>query len=100
MPCRASPLSAPSATGPPANPWPGVLTARADDEDRFVAAEAPDIKVAQSIILDGYHAVIPVNPSEKDPKSTHVDVALVAGRAVSGTVVGADGQPLTDAHAA
>jgi RNA polymerase sigma factor (sigma-70 family) len=81
-------------------PGPGVLVARADDEDRFVAAEVEGIKLAQSIILDGYHAVIPVNPSGQDPKSTHYDIALVPGRALSGTVLGPDGQPLSGAHAA
>jgi protocatechuate 3,4-dioxygenase beta subunit len=81
-------------------PGPGVLTARADDEDQFLPAEPEGIKLAQNIILDGYHAVIPVNPSDSDPKSTHIDVALVPGRALTGTVVGPDGQPLVGARAA
>jgi RNA polymerase sigma factor (sigma-70 family) len=81
-------------------PGPGVLTARADDDDRFVAAEVEGVKLAQNIILEGYHAIIPVNPSEDDPKSTQIDVALVPGRALGGTVVGPDGQPLAGAHAA
>jgi hypothetical protein len=81
-------------------PGPGVLTARADDEDQFLPAEPEGVKLAQNIILDGYHAVIPVNPSEGDPKSRHIDVALVPGRALTGTVVGPDGQPLAGARAA
>jgi RNA polymerase sigma factor (sigma-70 family) len=81
-------------------PGPGVLTARADDDDRFLAAEVEGIKLAQPIILDGYHAVIPVNPSESDPKSTRIDVALIPGRAVTGTVVDPDDRPLAGAHAA
>ena len=81
-------------------PGPGVLTARADDEDRFLAAEVEGIKLAQGIILDGCHAVIPVNPSEKDPKSLHYDIALVPGRTVAGTVVGPDDRPLGGARAA
>jgi 5-hydroxyisourate hydrolase-like protein (transthyretin family) len=81
-------------------PGPGVLCARADDEDRFLAAEAEGIKVAGNVILDGHHALIPVTASDEDPKSTHIDVALVPGRALPGTVVGPDGQPLAGAHAA
>jgi RNA polymerase sigma factor (sigma-70 family) len=81
-------------------PGPGVLCARADDEDQFLAAEAEGIKLAKNVILDGYHAVVPVTPSDEDPKSTHIDVALATGRSLSGTVVGPDGQPLAGAHAA
>jgi RNA polymerase sigma factor (sigma-70 family) len=81
-------------------PGPGVLVATAEDEDRFVAAEVEGIKVAGGIILDGNHAVVPVNPSEKDPKSTHCDVALVPGRAVTGAVTDPDGRTLAGAHAA
>jgi RNA polymerase sigma factor (sigma-70 family) len=81
-------------------PGPGVLTARAFDEDAYLAAEVEGIKLATGIILDGYHAVIPVSPSENDPKSTHIDVALTPGRSVSGTVLGPDGKPLEGAHAA
>jgi RNA polymerase sigma factor (sigma-70 family) len=82
-------------------PGPGVLTARADDDDRFLAAEVtPEVKVAQNVILDGYHAVIPVNPTDSDPKSTHIDVALVPGRSLTGTVLGQDGRPLAEVHAA
>ena len=44
--------------------------------------------------------MISVNPSEKDPKSTHIDVALTPGRALTGTVVDPAGQPLADAHGA
>src|SRR5262249_37184655 len=81
-------------------PGPGVLCARADENDRFLAAEVEGVKVAQSVILDGYHAVIPVNPSEKDPKSTQINVALVSGRDMTGTVTGPDGRPLAGVHAA
>jgi RNA polymerase sigma factor (sigma-70 family) len=82
-------------------PGPGVLCARADDEDRFLPADKiAGIKLAQPIILDGYHAVIPVNPSEKDPKSTQIEVALVPGLRMAGTVLDPDGKPLPGAHAA
>jgi hypothetical protein len=65
-----------------------------------VAADVEGIKLSQPIILDGYHAVIPVNPSEKDPKSLHCDIAVTSGRALSGIAVGPDGKPLPGAHAA
>jgi RNA polymerase sigma factor (sigma-70 family) len=81
-------------------PGPGLLCVRADDEDAFVAADLEGIKFGGNAILDSYHAVIPVNPSADDPKSTHQDVALVPGRSVGGTVRGPDGQPLTGARAA
>jgi RNA polymerase sigma factor (sigma-70 family) len=81
-------------------PGPGILLARADDEDHFLAAEAEGIKLAVPIILDGYHALIPVNPAEADPKSTRRDVALVPGRSLNGTVTDTDGRPLAGAHAA
>jgi RNA polymerase sigma factor (sigma-70 family) len=81
-------------------PGPGVLCARAEDEDHFLAADVEGIKVGQSVILDGYHAVVPVNPSEKDPKSTRCDIALIPGRAITGSVMDSDGRPLAGAHAA
>jgi RNA polymerase sigma factor (sigma-70 family) len=81
-------------------PGPGVLVARAEDEDRFVTADVPEIKLAQPIILDGHHAIIRVSPSETDPKSTHQDITLVPGHSVAGKVVGPDGMPVSGAHAA
>jgi RNA polymerase sigma factor (sigma-70 family) len=80
-------------------PGPGVLCASAEDEDDFLAADVEGIKVGNAI-LDGYHAVIPVNPSESDPKSTQIDIALKRGRAVAGAVMDPDGRPLANAHGA
>jgi RNA polymerase sigma factor (sigma-70 family) len=79
-------------------PGPGLLVARADDENRFPAAANKGFKIATNLILDGYHAIIPINPSEGEPKSTTRDIALAPGRTLTGTVVGPDGQPLAGAH--
>jgi RNA polymerase sigma factor (sigma-70 family) len=81
-------------------PGPGVLAVRADDEDHFAAAEIEEVKLSQPYILEGYHALIRVNPSETDPKSTHWDVALTPGQALTGTVLGPDGRQLSGVRAA
>jgi RNA polymerase sigma factor (sigma-70 family) len=82
-------------------PGPCLLLARADDENRFLVAEAVGVKPASNLILQGtYHAIIPINPSEKDPKSRTQDIALASGKTVSGTVLGPDARPLAGAHAA
>jgi RNA polymerase sigma factor (sigma-70 family) len=81
-------------------PGPGILAVRADDEDQFAAADIEEVKLSQPYILDGYHALIRVNPSETDPKSTHWDIALTPGQSVTGTVLGPDGRPLPGARAA
>ena len=41
------------------------------------------------------HAVVRINPSEKDAKSGVCDIALEPGETRAGTVVGPDGKPLT-----
>jgi protocatechuate 3,4-dioxygenase beta subunit len=80
-------------------PGPGLLCARADDADRFLRAQpAPGHKTI--FILEHYHAVVPINVSEKDPKSLTYEVALDSGRTVTGLVVGPDGKPLAGSHAA
>jgi RNA polymerase sigma factor (sigma-70 family) len=82
-------------------PGPGLLLARADDDTRYLVAEPVGIKAASNIILQGtYHALITINPSDKDPRSTTRDIALVAGKTVTGTVLGPDGRPLAGARAA
>jgi hypothetical protein len=52
------------------------------------------------ILLDQYHAVVAIDPSEKDPKSLVRDIPLDPGRALSGSVLGPDGQPLAGTLAA
>jgi protocatechuate 3,4-dioxygenase beta subunit len=80
-------------------PGPGVLCAQADDSDRYLPADAKGFNVGNHI-LDGYHAVIAVNASESDPKSTHLNFTVEPGRSVKGTVLDPDGRPLAGANAA
>jgi RNA polymerase sigma factor (sigma-70 family) len=80
-------------------PGPGLLVVRAND-GAFVEAKTVDAKGAAfqtvpNIVLTGHHALVPVNISEKDPKSHIYDIALDPGRSVQGVVVGPDSQPLT-----
>jgi hypothetical protein len=44
--------------------------------------------------FDSYHAIVPVSPDEKEPKSLEVVIRLDRGRSVKGRVVGPDDQPL------
>jgi RNA polymerase sigma factor (sigma-70 family) len=81
-------------------PGPGILAVRAFDEDSFLAADVEGMKLPPGIIVQQYHAILAVNPSENDRQSTHIDVTVTPGRSVSGTVQGPDGRPLEGAHAA
>jgi RNA polymerase sigma factor (sigma-70 family) len=82
-------------------PGPGLLCARAQ-EDRFVRAEVEGLgaKLPEFLTLASFHAIIPVEPSEKDPRALTVAVALDPGKALSGTVLGPDGKPLDGVFAA
>jgi protocatechuate 3,4-dioxygenase beta subunit len=79
-------------------PGPGLLNVKADDEDRYPAAKTAGLKLG-GLILQEYHALIPINPSENDPKSLTCDIALEPGRRLAGTVTDPDGRPLAGAHA-
>jgi RNA polymerase sigma factor (sigma-70 family) len=57
--------------------------------DRFVGNLVPT-----NLWFDFYHAIVPINPDEKDRKSLTLTVALDRGRSVRGRVVGPDGKPL------
>jgi RNA polymerase sigma factor (sigma-70 family) len=87
-------------------PGPGLLCVRADDMDGYIGAEIPGwdgflLKaVPNGIHPSQFHAVIPINPAEDDPKSTTCDIALEPGRTRAGNVVGPDDQPLAGAHVA
>jgi RNA polymerase sigma factor (sigma-70 family) len=83
-------------------PGPGLLCVRANDAGRFLrATNTEGWKVGPPTpVFEQYHAIVPINPSEKDPKSTRVNITLRAGRAVAASVVGPDGKPLAGAHVA
>jgi RNA polymerase sigma factor (sigma-70 family) len=46
------------------------------------------------------HAVLEINPGEKDARSRTFDIALQAGQTLAGSVVGPDGKPLTGVETA
>jgi RNA polymerase sigma factor (sigma-70 family) len=79
-------------------PGPGLLCVTADEVNRFAAAEDKGWKTRGG--FDLYHAVVPIDPSEKDEKSTTRDIALEPARVLKGSVVGPDGHPLTRVYAA
>jgi protocatechuate 3,4-dioxygenase beta subunit len=79
-------------------PGRGMLAATADDEQQYLRADVEDPKPQGGLILEQYHAMIHIDPSEEDAKSTVSDIALEPARTRKGTVVGPDGKPLTGAH--
>jgi RNA polymerase sigma factor (sigma-70 family) len=81
-------------------PGRGLLCAQADDAGRFAAAEPDGVKTATGLILECFHQLVPVDVSEKEPKSLKQDIALEPARTIAGSVVGPDGGPLAGAHAA
>jgi RNA polymerase sigma factor (sigma-70 family) len=56
--------------------------------------------LATNLWLSMWHAIVPVDFAEKDPKSLVVTIALDPGRSVHGRVVAPDGKPLEGALAA
>lgn len=67
-----------------------------DGDERF----AGDLITGQPLLLDTFHAVVPIHPDEKKPGSLTVTIALDPGQSTSGQVVGPDGRPLEGATAA
>lgn len=51
------------------------------------------------IMLGLYHAVVPINPSAKDPQSLICNIVLERGRTLAGTVIDPEGRPLPGALA-
>jgi len=79
-----------------------LLCVKADDSSRFLRAPNTEGWKPTPItpIFEQYHAIMPINPSEKDPKSTACDITLEAGEVVEALVVGPDGKPLAGAQVA
>jgi RNA polymerase sigma factor (sigma-70 family) len=83
-------------------PGPGLLFVRAEAQDQYCRPRV-DGQLKRDIVslYDAvriefpWHAVVRINPSEKDAKSGVCDIALEPGEARAVTVVGPDGKPLT-----
>jgi RNA polymerase sigma factor (sigma-70 family) len=73
-------------------PGPGLLLVTAHDVNRFAAAEDKGWITTTRFSLP--HAVIPINPSEEDPKSTTCDIVLEPAGILKGSVYGPDNRPL------
>jgi RNA polymerase sigma factor (sigma-70 family) len=78
-------------------PGPGLLTVLADEDDFFKPDRPADcekgvpyVNLAPALV----HAWVRINPSEKDPKSTHLEIALEPAKPIPGRVLDADGNPL------
>ena len=89
-------------------PGPGLIAVQAIDgeftrarlKDRHADGRFVGNLVPTTLFLESYHAVVPVRPDGKDPKSLAVTVALDPGRSVRGRVVGPDGKLLAGVMAA
>ena len=81
-------------------PGPGLLVARADEDQHYLPAIVPEPRPQISNILEEYHAVVRIDPSEDNAKSLTRDIALEPARTRKGSVVGPDGKPLAGAHVA
>jgi RNA polymerase sigma factor (sigma-70 family) len=88
-------------------PGPGLIAVQAIEGEytRAQLAETRGSHILHDVIpsvlaVSSYHAVLPISPDEKDPKSLVLEVALDPGRSVSGRVVGPDGKPLAGATVA
>jgi RNA polymerase sigma factor (sigma-70 family) len=87
-------------------PGPGLLCVQAENADHYIGFE---IKDWDGFLLrtapggrhpSSFNAVIPINPTEDNPRSTTCNVALEPGRVRHGTITGPDGKPVADVHVA
>jgi RNA polymerase sigma factor (sigma-70 family) len=81
-------------------PGPGLLAAVAEDDGHYLAAVLPNPKPKTDRVLENYHAIVRIEPSQDDPKSTICDIALEPARTPQGSVIGSDGTPLTGVNVA
>jgi hypothetical protein len=82
-------------------PGRGLICVRATD-DRFVRAQFDRGTGETPILLQfaTFHAIVPIDASEKDSKSLLCDIVLDTGRTLSGRVSGPDGAPMSGVFAA
>jgi RNA polymerase sigma factor (sigma-70 family) len=82
-------------------PGPGLICARSL-EDRFLRADVSKFsdKLPTLLTVSTFHAIVPLDASEKNPKSLSCAIALDPGQTLSGTVHGPDGKPLDGVVAA
>lgn len=64
-------------------------------DSRFVGGVIP-----APLMVDSYHAIVPINPKETDLESLTLEIALDPGRSVRGKVVDRDGKPMEGVLAA
>jgi protocatechuate 3,4-dioxygenase beta subunit len=81
-------------------PGSGLLNVKANDENRYAAAKTEGLKNASGIILQEFHALVRIDPSENNPKSLTCDIELEPARSLAGTVTDPDGQPLEGSQTA
>jgi RNA polymerase sigma factor (sigma-70 family) len=80
-------------------PGPGLLTVLADEDDYLKPERPANWKKLVPYVNSApplLHAWVPINPSENDPKSTHIDIALEPAKPIDGRVLDADGKPLSN----
>jgi RNA polymerase sigma factor (sigma-70 family) len=77
-------------------PGANTLCAFAWDYGRYLRADPGKANLG-GLILEQFHAIIPVTITEEDARSRVYEVALEPARERDGTVVGPDGKPLSGA---
>ncbi len=83
-------------------PGPGLLFVVAEEANRYARTEVTDDEALRRDLVafdrrhtpGRFHAVVRINPSEKDAQPTACDITLEPGVTRTGTVVGLDGKPL------
>jgi RNA polymerase sigma factor (sigma-70 family) len=74
-------------------PGPGILAVRASPMDSYVLARPTDRDSTRLLGTDTYHALAGINP-DANAKTLALDLMVQPARAVQGTLLGPNGQPL------
>ncbi len=78
-------------------PGPGMLTVLAIEDDFYKPerpAEWEKLMPYVDLAPPLFHAWVPINPSNNDPKSTYLDIALEPAKPIPGRVFDPEGKPL------